>query len=335
MRDEAARLSADTERLQAELKGLDAENMVPEEPGFEAAGLTPVEYLSALKDALAEYEAAERRAADMRDEAARLEAANQQSLEEIAKSRERSHVLESDLGKMSARLDTYAGDDEAASAVRKRLDDIRESLRRVRNELATGRANLANENARMERLESEIGDAERWQRRHRTYTEYMNWLVDFFVPTISRIEKDVLVSLRQSFNESYRKWYTKLVDDPTKDSVINEEFEPVVHQDGYDQKLEYLSGGEKASVALSYRLALNFVMRRETRSLESNLLILDEPTDGFSRDQLSNVRDLLDGLKSRQIILVSHDEELRSRMDHVFYVRKSSGITSVSDRPVP
>ena len=336
MRDEMARLSADAGRLRDELRGLDAENVVPEEPNFGGvAGRTPVEYLSALKDALAEHENAERRASEMRDEMARLEAANRQSRGDLAKSRERLRALESDLGRVTARLGSYAGDDEAASAVRRRLDGIRESLRGVRDDLAAGRANLANESARIERLEPEIASAERWQRLHRIYAGYVDWLADFFVPTISRIEKDVLVSLRQSFNESYRKWYGSLVDDPTKDSHINEEFAPVVHQDGYDQKLEYLSGGEKASVALAYRLALNFVMRQETRSLESNLLILDEPTDGFSRDQLSNVRGLLDGLQSRQIILVSHDDELKSRVDHAFHVSKSSGITTVSAAPAP
>lgn len=325
------RLLSDVENHRAELKRLDTGNTIQREPDFEdVSGRTPVAYLLALKEALAGYESGQRRVSDMKTEMTRLESANLQLGQSLEQSRVRSQDLATALDGISVQLDAYAGDDEKASAVRQRLDGIRQSLRRVRDEIATGNANLANENTQINRLESEILDAEHWQKVHHKYRQYLDWLMSYFVPSMSQIEKDVMVSTRHTFNESYRNWYKQLVVDDTKDSVIDEEFAPVVHQDGYKQSLEYLSGGEKASVALSYRLALNFVMRQETSSLKSNLLILDEPTDGFSRDQLVNVKDFLKDLDSKQIILVSHDPELKSSVDHVFSVKKSSGVTAVT-----
>jgi exonuclease SbcC len=134
----------------------------------------------------------------------------------------------------------------------------------------------------------------------------------------------------QNFNETYRRWYSILVEDPTKESRIDENFTPIVNQDGYEQEIGFLSGGEKTSIALAYRLTLNSLMRKETESMKSNLLILDEPTDGFSKNQLGKIREVLDELKSEQIILVSHEKELETYVDNIFQISKLDGVSKVS-----
>jgi exonuclease SbcC len=64
--------------------------------------------------------------------------------------------------------------------------------------------------------------------------------------------------------------------------------------------------------------------------MKSNLLILDEPTDGFSKHQLGKVRDILDELQSPQIIFVSHDKEVESFADQIFRVTKTQGESKVT-----
>ncbi len=330
--EEHRRLGSELARLQASLKSLDAKNVVSPEPGFPADSgrtQTPAEYLSALKDALVEYENNTRRAADIADELERLEAADKSDRTEMEESLERTRGFESELSRVSATLESYKGDDEAASAAKARLDDARQSLADVREKLAVKKADLENANRAVSRLGADVAEAERLEERHGRYTACMNWLSDFFTPTVSQIEKTVLLTLQRTFNESYRTWHAKLIDDPTKDSYIDEEFAPIVEQDGYVQSVEYLSGGEKTSVALSYRLALNHMVRKEAGGLESSLLILDEPTDGLSKGQLGHVKELLDGLNSEQIILVSHDDEMVAHAEHVFKIEKSSGATAV------
>jgi len=330
--EEHRRLGSELARLQASLKSLDAKNVVSPEPGFPpdpGRTQTPAEYLSALKDALVEYENNTRRAADIADELKRLEAADKSDRTEMEESLERTRGFESELSKVSATLESYKGDDEAASAAKARLDDARQSLADVREKLAARKADLDNANRTVSRLEADVAEAERLEERHGRYTACTNWLSDFFAPTVSQIEKTVLLTLQRTFNESYRTWHAKLIDDPTKDSYIDEEFAPIVEQDGYVQSVEYLSGGEKTSVALSYRLALNHMVRKEAGGLESSLLILDEPTDGLSKGQLGHVKELLDGLNSEQIILVSHDDEMVAHAEHVFKIEKSAGATKV------
>ena len=112
--------------------------------------------------------------------------------------------------------------------------------------------------------------------------------------------------------------------------MVDEDFTPVVTQDGYDQEVDFLSGGEKTSVALAYRLALNSIVQQVSAGMKSNLIILDEPTDGFSKEQLYKIRDILRELQSPQTILVSHETELEGFADHVFMVSKEGGRSLIS-----
>jgi len=82
-------------------------------------------------------------------------------------------------------------------------------------------------------------------------------------------------------------------------------------------------------MALAYRFALNSVVR-ESILAQPELVILDEPTDGFSKEQVYKMRGLLEELGARQVILVSHERELESMADHVFRVEKRNGSSSVS-----
>lgn len=80
---------------------------------------------------------------------------------------------------------------------------------------------------------------------------------------------------------------------------------------------------EKTSVALVYRLALNAIIKQVCNAMKSNLLILDEPTDGFSKELLFKIRDILDELGSEQVILVSHEVELENIADSIYRVVKT------------
>ena len=102
--------------------------------------------------------------------------------------------------------------------------------------------------------------------------------------------------------------------------------------DGYDVPLENLSGGEKNSCALAYRLALNKVINLSVPRIKTGgLLILDEPTDGFSSQQLEKMRDVLSRLDLPQIIIVSHEQKVESFVDNVVSIGKHQGESCVMD----
>ncbi|MDO8869666.1 MAG: SMC family ATPase [Methanobacteriaceae archaeon] len=183
----------------------------------------------------------------------------------------------------------------------------------------------------IEKINSEIINKEKIKSRSNIVNDNYIWINDYLIPTLNLIEKRMMKKIFIDFNNNFQKWFKILIDDYSKAVKINEEFTPIVEQDGFEQEINYLSGGEKTSVAFAYRLALNSIVQVESTSLESNVLILDEPTDGFSKEQLFKIRDILDELKTEQLIMVSHEQELESFADHTFRVEKVDGNSTIVD----
>ncbi len=204
-----------------------------------------------------------------------------------------------------------------------------DALKRTRNDIASLEQRNADLKGEIEELSGEIEKMEGAKKAAEKLEDFHIWLSDYFIKTLALIERQVLVSINQDFNAQFRRWFSLLVEDPTKDARIDEDFTPAVEQDGYEQDYEFLSGGEKTSVALAYRLALNKVVQQVAVGMKSNLLILDEPTDGFSREQLYKIREILHEVECPQIIIVSHENELESFANHIFQVSKDAGKSKV------
>lgn len=152
--------------------------------------------------------------------------------------------------------------------------------------------------------------------------ECLNWLNSYFISLMDIIEKNVMASLQQEFNEEFQQWFNILV--PEDLTVrIDEQFSPLIEQNSYETEYQNLSGGEKTSVALAYRLALNSVINSMIETIKTkDLLILDEPTDGFSSEQVDRIRDIINELKLKQIILVSHEPKIDTFVQNVIKIYK-------------
>ncbi|MBI2146422.1 AAA family ATPase, partial [Candidatus Woesearchaeota archaeon] len=163
------------------------------------------------------------------------------------------------------------------------------------------------------------------QQRQQLY----HWLEEYFLRLTYTIEKQVMLSIYHLFNQLFQEWFSILIDDASIYSRIDDSFYPVIEQNGYEVPFLHLSGGEKTSAALAYRLALNRVINDVIHTISTkDLLILDEPTDGFSSEQLDKVREVLERLQLRQTIIVSHESKIESFVENVIHIQKE-GHTSM------
>jgi exonuclease SbcC len=250
----------------------------------------------------------------------------------------REQQLSTEINELSNRLKEAQDESANLKAVSEKLgkleserDDVDAKLKSIGKEISEIEAGLRLRNQMKEDLKREIEAKQNRISKANTLDEYTIWLKGYFAPTLENIEKHVMVSFQQEFNQLFQQWFGLLVEDATKEARIDEEFTPIVEQDGYEHDVQYLSGGEKTSIALAYRLALNMMVRKVSTSMQSNLLILDEPTDGFSREQLLKVRDILEEVACPQVIIVSHEKELESFANQIFRVSKEQGVSTIEE----
>ena len=144
----------------------------------------------------------------------------------------------------------------------------------------------------IDELESEVSKKKHHFNHMHVFGQAYNWMNELFIPIVEDIEHHVLASINEEFNNVFQHWFNLLVDSDDITVEVDESFTPIIMQGGYSMDVGSLSGGEKTSVALAYRLALNGMIKK-TASFQSHLLILDEPTDGFSREQLLRLRYVL------------------------------------------
>lgn len=176
-----------------------------------------------------------------------------------------------------------------------------------------------------ERILKEMKEKEEIRKKMEFTTTLESWLSGPFTDLISMIERKVLVRVREEFSQLFNKWFGLL----TTDSFVvrlDETFTPIILQRDYELDYSFLSGGERTAVALSYRLALNQILNSIYSTLRTqDLIILDEPTDGFSEQQLDKIRDILKEIKIRQLIIVSHESKMEGFVDNIIKVKKEGG----------
>jgi len=172
-------------------------------------------------------------------------------------------------------------------------------------------------------LEQELERKQKTRKQLEKTQQVNQWVSDYFIPLMDVIEKHVMAKIHHEFDALFQQWFGMLVED-VMNARLDETFTPIIQQNGYDVDVEYLSGGERTACALAYRLALNKTINSLISSIKTkDLLILDEPTDGFSAEQLDRMRDVLEQLQLKQIILVSHEQKIESFADRVIRVTKT------------
>ena len=208
----------------------------------------------------------------------------------------------------------------------KTVEEEYDKVKQERTEITTqinGKTNELNENNKsLEKLKQKRIEME-------NLDDINEWLNKYFITTVQSIEDHVLNTVNYKFNELFKEWFELLVENTSKTVRVDEKFNPIFQQQNeFDQTFEGLSGGEGAGAAFAYRLALNSLIRQQATGFRPELLMLDEPTDGFSREQLTKVSDILSDIENKQVIIVSHNQEF-VKLDQIINVTKENDISRI------
>jgi len=181
----------------------------------------------------------------------------------------------------------------------------------------------------IEEFKERIKKTEEIKERLGHITKLEAWLSKDFSSLITFIEKNVMIKLKTEFSKLFERWFSMLVSD-VFDVSLDDNFTPIIGYQDYETDYSYLSGGERTAVALAYRLSLNQLVNSLLSKIKTHdIVILDEPTDGFSEQQLDKMRDVLRQLDVRQLIIVSHEQKIESFVENIIRFRKEQGISKI------
>ena len=234
-----------------------------------------------------------------------------------------------ELNKLKETLQGYSKIIETYEVQKQKVESVKEKQKTVEIQLASLNQENKSLSDNISNINKKLEDMSKIKDQIKNTSQMQEWFETFFVKLMSNMEKHIMVSIHREFNALLKEWFSILIDDIDID--LDDEFSVRIIQDGYETSIDSLSGGEKTSVALAYRLALNKVINDLIPVIKTkDLIILDEPTDGFSTEQLDRVRDVLEQLNMKQTIIVSHEPKMESYVQNIVRISKTDNISSTS-----
>jgi DNA repair protein SbcC/Rad50 len=239
------------------------------------------------------------------------------------------NLLEEHITTMNASLKELTSFEEV---FREKKEELEKALREEKNyeiKVAELRKEIEVFSIQIEELKIKIEKTQQIKRQLDYLNELENWLSKNFVPIVTHIEKNVMTKLKLDFSKLFEEWFCMLVSD-NFNIHLSDDFTPIIEQQDYEIDYTYLSGGERTAIALAYRLALNQVINSLLSKIKTkDLVILDEPTDGFSEQQLDKMRDVLQELNIKQLIVVSHEQKIEGFVENVVRLKKEKGKSKI------
>ncbi len=213
-----------------------------------------------------------------------------------------------------------------------RNKELREAQQKE-NKAAIRKAEISKEiqflKQQIQEIEKKIEKKQELKNKTEKIREMEYWISEKFLGLVLFTEKQVMLTLKDEFSKLFSTWFSILVSE-SLNAKLDDNFSPVIEQQDYELDYSFLSGGERTAIALAYRLSLNQVINSLLSHINTrDLVILDEPTDGFSTQQLDKIRDVLNQLKVKQLILVSHEPKIEGFVDNIIKIVKENGITKI------
>lgn len=178
-------------------------------------------------------------------------------------------------------------------------------------------------------LKETINEKEKIGKKISSLSEMSDWLSTHFINLVNFTEMNVMMKLRHEFSRVFSKWFHMIAGESFL-VQLDENFTPLVMQGDIEMEYLFLSGGERTAVALAYRLALNQTINSILSQIKTrDIVILDEPTDGFSEAQIEKIREVLEELNITQLVIVSHEQKIEGFVDNIIRLKKDSDSSSI------
>ena len=246
----------------------------------------------------------------------------------IKKNNSLSEMKKNEIIVLESELKEYESNRQKYDEEKKKYFDIKRKVRELSDENSKLKERLSSIGRMLKRDLERLNNLNIAEEKKKSLEGVESFITTDMTTLARNIEYAVMQKILVELNGYLQKWFSMMIDDI--EVYLDNDFGPVIMQNGYTISYDNLSGGERTSLALAYRLALNETLHDMMASNTTGLLILDEPTEGFSTEQLDAVKRVLDEVNANQLIIVSHEEKMESFVDYIVRVEKSGGLSVIN-----
>ncbi len=240
-------------------------------------------------------------------------------VEELEEVRKRLNDLDYDEGKYRSVIEEHAKLKVDCERLRESTDMLKDHLKTIDESIKDLEIRLKKVREKMFKLEKISKEIiPKLEEIREKFRKYRVMLEEYAFKEVERIASEI-------FEEMTDGKYSGIV--LKREEERREKVKMKVVYQGVERDLSFLSGGEKIALGLAFRLALSSFL------IQGNvpILILDEPTPFLDEERRRRLIDIMNRYLKRipQVIVVTHDEELRDVADRLIRVELQGGVSRV------
>ena len=174
--------------ITSQINNLLKQSVIPKEKEFVCDAKNPVDYLTELKDALVEYENSQKISDELKIQQHDAKNDLEKYQNKLKTTQKSITELEHKHTDISSKIDSYEGLDDEIDEINEKLESVQGIIDVKSESLAENRVRLQNENEKEEENVQHKKYAEKWRQSYLKYRNCYDWIREFFIPTIEKIE---------------------------------------------------------------------------------------------------------------------------------------------------
>ncbi len=243
---------------------------------------------------------------------------------------------ERDLLDLKSKLDSVHFKSEDLTTGERRYEAMINSLReldadrsKTEREIEIRKNELEENKARLKEIEDKIQKKKEMTKRIQR-EERMLKLLAGLREDIRSIREYVRNKFINDFKSLFQTRFSELRTENDYAIDIDGNYNLLVISKGEVLDAKTLSGGEKTSVALAYRLALSSIASLLGGAGKNEMILMDEPTSGLDKEDINSLTNAITRINDlKQIVIVTHEENMKNIADNLIMIRKDSGESRV------
>ncbi len=145
---------------------------------------------------------------------------------------------------------------------------------------------------------------------------------------IRNIREYVRLRFINEFRSLFKTRFEELRNESDYSIDIDKNYNVVISAGNEEMDARTLSGGEKTSVAIAYRLALSSLASILGGVSKNELILMDEPTSGLDKEDINALTNAITRINDlKQIIIVTHEDSMKNIADNVIKLKKNGGVS--------
>jgi len=148
-----------------------------------------------------------------------------------------------------------------------------------------------------------------------------NLMIEFKMDLISRIKPQLSSRTSELFRQMTNGRYSSI--------ELDDDYTIMINDRGKSYPIERFSGGETDLVNLCLRIAISQELSQRAGGSRTQFIVLDEIFGSQDEERQANILRSLQNLTNqfRQILLITHIEDIRESLPYVFYIKENDNNT--------